>query len=334
MIARYPRAALASIALASIALVSITHWTGASVYAQGTSAKAKQPPMIMHKLTDSLYEIEGAGGNVVVYTTSEGVILVDDKNVGDANTDELLGLIKTVSDKPVKFVFITHYHADHIGGNERFVKLGAQIISHATTAENISGPVWKTVKVFDNDGKFLRDQPYNPASAKGDWTPVAPSMVFTDELRLTLGGKEVRARYLGPAHTGGDSFIFFPAERAIAVGDTMRPFCSICIDYHAGGSLIGDIKIMDGLLKLPGGKIDDLDAFDIVIPGHGDVSDRAGLMEHRNKLVKMRDRVIQLKRAGKTYGEIANVMMAEYQWKPEDRDLGQWTFPGMMKELK
>jgi glyoxylase-like metal-dependent hydrolase (beta-lactamase superfamily II) len=326
MIARYSQ-----VAAALITLALITRWTG-TAQAQG-SAK-KQPPMIMHKLTDNLYEVEGGGGNVVVYTTSAGVVLVDDKNVGDANTDELLGLIKTVSDQPVKYVFITHYHADHIGGNERFVKMGAQLISHVTTAENISGPVWKSVQVFDNDGKFLREQPYNAASAKGDWTPIAPSLVFTDELKLTLGGKEVRARYFGPAHTGGDAFIFFPAERAIAVGDTMRPFCSICIDYHAGGSLISDIKIMDGLLKLPGGHIEGLDDFDIVIPGHGDVSDRAGLLEHRNKLVQMRDLVTKLKHEGKSYGEIAKVMMAEYKWEPEDRNLGQWTFPGMMKELK
>jgi len=76
------------------------------------------------------------------------------------------------------------------------------------------------------------------------------------------------------------------------------------------------------------------DDFDIVIPGHGEVSDRAGLMEHRNKLVKLRDRVISLKHAGKSYSEIAKVMQDEYGWKPEDRDLGQWTFPGMMKELQ
>jgi glyoxylase-like metal-dependent hydrolase (beta-lactamase superfamily II) len=291
-------------------------------------------PMKLHKLTPSLYMVEGAGGNVVVLTTSEGVVLVDDKNVGDENTNELLALIKTVSDQPVKYVFITHYHADHIGGNERLRKLGAQIISQVTTRDNITGPVWKTTKVYDTEGKFVREQAYNPTSAAGKWSPVAPDLVFTDEMKLVIGGKEVRARYFGPAHTGGDAFVFFPSERALAVGDNMRPFCSICVDYHAGGSLVNYIKVLDGVLGAPGTGVKSLDAFDIVIPGHGDVSNRAGLQEHRNKLVQMRDLVTKLKHEGKSYGEIARVMMTEYKWEPEDRNLGQWTFPGMMKELE
>ena len=301
----------------------------------GLYAQANQPPMTINKITPSLYEVDGKGGNVIVYVTGDGVILVDDKNPGKEISAELNKLIKSVTDQPVKYVFITHYHQDHIGGSAQMLEAGAQVISTVNTRDYILGPVWKSVKVFDNSGNFVREQPYNLPSAKGEWTPIGPSVVFTQEMDVFLGGKEVRARYFGPAHTGGDAFIFFPAEKVIAVGDNMRPFCSICVDYHAGGSMIEYIKTLDGLLKLDGGrKIDDLDDFDVVIPGHGDVSNRAGLLEHRNKLVKLRDRVISLKHSGKSYAEIAKVMQEEYGWKPEDRDLGQWTFPGMMNELQ
>jgi len=303
--------------------------------AAGLYAQGNQPPMKINKVTANIYEVDGKGGNVVVYVTGDGVILVDDKNPGEAISAELNSLIKSVTSEPIKYVFITHYHQDHIGGNAQMLKMGAQIISQANTRDYIIGPVWKSVQVFDTEGKFVREQPYNASSTKGEWTPVPPPIVFKEEADVFLGGKEVRARYFGPSHTGGDSYIFFPSERVIAVGDNMRPFCTICVDYHAGGSIVEYIKTLDGLLKIEGGrKIANLDDFDIVIPGHGEVSDRAGLMEHRNKLVKLRDRVISLKHAGKSYSEIAKVMQDEYGWKPEDRDLGQWTFPGMMKELQ
>jgi glyoxylase-like metal-dependent hydrolase (beta-lactamase superfamily II) len=303
--------------------------------AAGLRAQANQAPMTINKVTPNLYEVDGKGGNVVVYVTGEGVILVDDKNPGEAISNELQALIRTVTNQPIKYVFITHYHQDHIGGSAQMMKLGAQVISTVNTREYILGPVFKATQVYDLNGKFVREQPYNAAYANGEWAPVGPQLVFTQEMDVFLGGKEVRARYFGPAHTGGDAFIFFPSEKVIAVGDNMRPFCSICVDYHAGGSIVEYIKTLDGLLNIEGGrKIANLDDFDIVIPGHGEVSNRAGLREHRDKLVKLRDRVVSLKHEGKSYSEIAKVMMDEYGWKAEDRDLGQWTFPGMMKELR
>ena len=157
--------------------------------------EVNQPPMKLNKLTPNLYEIDGKGGNVVVYVTGEGVILVDDKNPGEAITNELLSLIKSVTSEPIKYVFITHYHQDHMGGNGEMLSLGAQIISTVTTRDNIVGPVWKSVQVFDMNGKFLREQPYSPASAKGEWTPVGPPIVFNDEADVFLGGKEVKARF-------------------------------------------------------------------------------------------------------------------------------------------
>jgi glyoxylase-like metal-dependent hydrolase (beta-lactamase superfamily II) len=297
---------------------------------QGRSAEPVK--LTVNKVKDGLYEIDGGGGNSVLYVTSEGAILVDAKNLNDAAVDALMEAIRSVTDKPVKYVFITHYHQDHIGGTARFLRMGAQVISTVNTRNYMLGPQWKSVRVFDNNGKFLREQPYYPAE-RG--VPTPPPLVFDREVDVFLGGKEVRARYLGTAHTDGDAFIFFPSERTVAVGDTMKDFDGPFIDYPAGGSIVEYIKTIDGLLKLPGGrKIEGLDDYDVVIPGHGPVSDRAGLLAHRNKLLTLRDTILSMKHAGKSYGDIAAVMASTYGWKPEDRNLGQWTFPGLMKELK
>lgn len=297
-----------------------------------TQSKAPQPvKMTVNKISANLFEIDGGGGNSVLYVTGEGTVLVDAKNLTQPAEDALMAAIKSITDQPVKYVFLTHYHQDHIGGTATFLKMGAQVISTINTRNYMQGPQWKAVQVYDNNGKFLREQPYYPPE-RG--LPTLPPTVFRREFVVYLGGKEIRARYLGTAHTDGDAFIFFPMERAVAVGDTMKDFDGPFIDYPAGGSIVEYIKTIDGLLSLEGGrKIENLDPFDVVIPGHGAVSDRAGLLEHRNKLIVLRDRVTSLKHAGKTYGEIAGVMSAEYGWKAEDRNLGQWTFPGLMKEL-
>src|SRR5882757_2044554 len=93
-----------------------------------TQSPAQPPQLTINKVKDDLYNIEGDGGNVAVLVTTEGVILVDDKF--DRDHDAIVSQIKTVTEKPVKYVLSTHHHADHSGGNGRFLST-AQIISTA-----------------------------------------------------------------------------------------------------------------------------------------------------------------------------------------------------------
>jgi cyclase len=267
----------------------------------GYTQNQGQPPQLkLNKVHDDLYEIEGDGGNVAVLVTNEGVILVDDKFEQDH--DAILAQVKTVTPQPVKYIINTHYHQDHSGGNAKFLPT-ADIISTQNARTNILE--------------------HKQSNATG--TPVSPArIVFTEETAVFLGGKEVRARYFGRGHTNGDAVVYFPALKTIHTGDLMAG-TSPLIDYNGGGSLAEWSKTLDAAMK-------GLD-FDTVIPGHGAVTNKAGLMTYRNNVEKLKTRVTGLIHEGKSQDDVAKLMTAEYGWAAGSLNQ-QWSVPGMMKELK
>lgn len=264
-----------------------------------TQNQNQPPKLTLNKVKENLYEIEGDGGNVAVYVTGNGVILIDDKFAPDH--DAIMDIVRQVTTQPLKYVISTHYHADHSGGNAKMYEGGAEIISTANSRKNIVE-------------KKQSNAPPGVAPAR---------IVFTDETSVFLGGKEVRAHYYGRGHTNGDAVIYFPLLKVIHTGDLMAGNSPL-VDYNGGGSVVEWTKTLDGALQLD---------FDTVIPGHGPVTNKAGLQAYRDNIVKLRDRVTQQIRSGKGQAEIAKFMETEYQWGPTSLQQ-QWTVPGFMTELK
>jgi glyoxylase-like metal-dependent hydrolase (beta-lactamase superfamily II) len=264
-----------------------------------TQTQGKQPPpLTLKQVKPDLYEIEGDGGNVAVYLTDEGVILVDDKYYQDH--EQIVEKVKSVTSQPIKYILSTHHHADHSGGNAKFIS-SAEIISTANARANI----------------VEHKQSNAPPGM------VAARVTFTDETAVFLGGKEVRARYFGRGHTNGDALIYFPALRTLHTGDLMAGATPL-IDYPGGGSVVEWTKTLDEAMKLD---------FDTVIPGHGPVTNKAGLMAYRNNVEKLRNRAAGLIREGKSQEEVGKIMIAEFGWQPTGLQM-QWSLPGMMMELK
>jgi len=217
-------------------------------------AWAQNPPQALNlqKVTDNLYVIIGDGGNSAFMPTSEGVILVDDKFAADA--PQIVAKVKSVTDKPIRYVLNTHQHPDHTGGNEAMLAANAEIIIHKNARANMV------------TGK----------------QPGLPRITFSDESQVFLGGKEVVAKHLGRGHTNGDAVIYFPSERVLHTGDLFvvgAPYC----DANSGGS----IKEWDQTVQ----KILQTYDFDTVIPGHGPVSKRADLEKWVGTMATVRDRV-------------------------------------------
>jgi glyoxylase-like metal-dependent hydrolase (beta-lactamase superfamily II) len=263
-----------------------------------TQNAAAPPQLTINKVKDDLYEIEGDGGNVAVLVTKEGVVLVDDKY--DQDHDAILAKVKSVTDQPVKFILTTHHHGDHSGGNAKFIS-SAQIISTANARKNILE--------------------HKQGNAPAGMEPAR--LTFTDQASVFVGGREVRAYYFGRGHTNGDAVIYFPELRTLHTGDLMAGTTPL-IDYPGGGSIVEWTKTLDAAMKLD---------FETVIPGHGAVTNKAGLQTYRDNVAKLRTRVSGLIREGKSKDEVAKFLTAEYKWQPDSLPM-QWSLPGMMTELR
>jgi cyclase len=143
-------------------------------------------PQAIQQVKPGLYMITGAGGNTTVRITSEGLIVVDGKLPGDANYNALMALIKGVSDQPVKYLIVTHHHADHTGNNQKFLDAGVQVVAH----ENLK----KNLVTYESNPK-----------------PAPPSVTYPGaEYTVKLGGVTAELHHFGRAHTSGDTVVFLP----------------------------------------------------------------------------------------------------------------------------
>jgi len=272
-------------AVAFALLGGVLAYTQTPQGAPAQKQQTKQPAQLtLHKLADDFFMVEGSGGNVAFYVTSEGVIVVDDKF--DQDYDNIMTHIRSVTPLPVRYVLNTHHHGDHSGGNAKFLGSNAEILLHSNARKNM---------------------------VKGN-QPGVPRVSYADETTVVLGGKEVTARHFGRGHTNGDVFVHFPALRTIHTGDMMAndsPF----IDYANGGSAIEWTKTLDAVLKLD---------FDRVIPGHGAVTNKAGLQAYRDKIVRLRDRAKQLSSEGKSNADISATLRTEFNFgRPVDTLLAE-----------
>ena len=216
-------------------------------------AWSQNPPatLTLQKVTDNLYVIIGSGGNVAFMPTSEGVIVVDDKFAQDA--PQIMAKIKSVTDKPVRYVINTHQHGDHTGGNEAMLAANAEILIQKNARANMV-----TNKM-----------------------PGLPRITFTDETQVFLGGKEVIARHLGRGHTNGDAVVYFPSEHVLHTGDLFVVGTLFC-DTNNGGSIKDWDKTVQKMLAMD---------FDTVIPGHGPVSKKADLAKWVDTVAAVRGQV-------------------------------------------
>ena len=233
-----------------------------------------------HKVADTIYMLEGLGGNIGVSVGEDGVLLIDNQYA--PLTQKILDAVKAITDKPVRYVINTHYHGDHTGGNENMGKAGIVIIAHENVYKRLAA---------GGIIKFLRQN--NPPAPRA----ALPVVTFNDKATMQLNGEDIVAFKIPSAHTDNDAFVHFRKANVVHTGDVFAAYRFPFIDIEAGGSVKGILTAMDILLKM----IDDNTK---VIPGHGPVSTRKDVLAYRQMLATVGGRVEKMVKEGRNLGEI------------------------------
>jgi cyclase len=230
------------------------------------------------QVTPGLWMLEGAGGNIGVSVGEDGILLIDDQFA--PLTEKILAAVKKISDKPIRFLFNTHWHGDHTGGNENLGRAGLLIVAHdnvrtrlLTDQATLLGPTPKLQKVG------------------------LPVITFDNTVTYHINGDTMTAYHIAPAHTDGDAIVHFKSANVVHTGDVFASWRYPYIDTINGGSVQGIVKAMDDLIPT-------LDDNTKVIPGHGGLSGKKDVIAYRNMIATIGARVEALVKQGKSLEEV------------------------------
>ncbi len=268
----------------------------------------------------NVYMLVGAGSNITVQAGDEGVLVVDTGGAAQL-TDRIVAAIRGISAKPIRHVINTHVHADHIAGNEVIAGLGSTVASFGGGGGNITleGEEETRANGVAHENVLHRmvgeDIPF-------DAWPTDTYFTATDE--LFFNGEAIQIFHAPAAHTDGDSILFFRRSDVIVTGDifvtTQFPF----IDTERGGSIQGIIAALNRILDLaiPAAK---QEGGTMVIPGHGRLCDEADVLEYRDMLTIIRDRIQNMIDEGMSLRQVIAARPAlDYEGR-YGADAGFWT---------
>jgi cyclase len=223
-----------------------------------------------------VWVLYGAGGNMGLCAGADGALLIDDEFA--PLSAKIQAAVKQASDQPIRWVVNTHWHGDHMGGNENMATAGATILAHDRV---------RTRLMEGQDNKFF-GRKIQPASGK-----TLPLITFNDSTTLHVNGEDVLVFHVAPAHTDGDAIVWFPKANVIHMGDTFFNGFYPIIDLESGGSI-------DGMISASARVLPRIGADTRVIPGHGPATDKATLQKYHDMLVGVRAAVAKLVTEKKT----------------------------------
>jgi glyoxylase-like metal-dependent hydrolase (beta-lactamase superfamily II) len=253
--------------------------------------------MKVTKVAGSVYMLQGAGGNIGASVGDDGIVIVDDQYAPLA--EKIQAALKSITDKPVRFVINTHYHGDHTGGNAYFQKQ-APIIAQDNVRKRL-----ETAGAAGNGGSVHMD--HKPADKDA-----LPIITFDHDVTVHLNGEDIRALFFPAGHTDGDSIIFFPKSNVVHMGDDFVTYGFPFIDVDSGGSING---MIDGVEKVIAQVPPDVK----IIPGHGPVSNLDDVRAYLTMLKATRDAVEKALKQHKSLDQMKQAKLLD-PWKKYSGD--------------
>ena len=313
---------LAPFSLLAIALLLVLGARIDTAFGQRAPASALE----VVELRPNFYVIGGAGSNIVVQIGPEGVVLVDSGST--ARADEVLATIRRLTPLPIRYIINTSMDADHVGGNEVLSKSGLSILPGAVAAGAGLGD--DVLANFGFASVLAHENVLTRMSAAEPPIPSAfyPTKTFFYHIySMYLNGEGIQVIHQPAAHTDGDVIVFFRRGDVIATGDLIDTTRFPFIDVERGGTLQGELDALNRLMDLSIHNVPLLWYPDrtLLVPGHGHVYDKLDLLEYRDAITTVRDRVQDLIDQGLTLAQVQAANPTLGYRSQYGTDSGPWT---------
>ncbi len=297
----------------------------AAALACGAGAAAQQTSganLEVLQLRPNFYMIAGAGGNIGFQVGVDGVVVVDSGSASSA--DAVVAAIKNVTNKPIRYVINTSADPDHVGGNEVVAKAGQTLFTQGGGAGIGADFLGGAASILSVEQVLTR------MSGKPSPFPVAawPTETFNQPRKyMYLNGEGIEIFHQPAAHTDGDAIVFFRRSDVIVAGDVFDTTRFPVIDVAKGGGIRGEIAALQKLVEtaIPSVPIVSREEGTLIVPGHGRICDQLDVVEYRDMVTIIRDRIRDLMKEGLSLEQIRAAKPARGYTRRYGSENDSWT---------
>jgi glyoxylase-like metal-dependent hydrolase (beta-lactamase superfamily II) len=263
----------------------------------------------------NVYMLVGAGGNITLQVSDQGVLLVDTQFAQLSN--KIIAAIRKISDRPIRYIINTHYHGDHTGGNENIARIGTTLnVGPGANLQRPTATIIAHINVLNRMSAPTGEQAPTPSAA---WPT---DTYLTAQKELFFNDEPIEIIHVPAAHTDGDSIVFFRKSDVVSAGDVFVTTSYPYFDVQAGGTINGVIDALNRIIHIAIPKHEQ-EGGTYIIPGHGRLCDEHDIVEYRDMVTIIRDRVQTLIKKGMTLEQVK----AARPTKEYDRRYGSTTGP-------